>query len=69
MAERTRWDPARLAFTPDEAAQSLGVSRSFFYTHILAEVRVVRIGRRRLVPVKEVERWLDRHAARVMDGL
>ena len=57
----------RLAFTPEEAAEAIGVSRSFFYEHILADLQVVRVGRKRLVPVKELERWLDRHADRVLD--
>ncbi len=69
MPERTVPPTQRLAFTADEAAEAIGVSRSFFYEHILADLRVVRIGRKRLVPVKELERWLDRHADRVLDRL
>jgi excisionase family DNA binding protein len=53
----------RLALSPAEAAQALGVSRDFFDGHVLAELRVVRRGRRRLVPVRELERWLDEQAA------
>lgn len=45
----------------------LGVSRSFFFQHILPELRVVRLGRRRLVSVRELERWLDESASRVVD--
>jgi hypothetical protein len=44
----------------------LGVSRDFFDEHIAPELRIVRVGRRRLVPVKELERYLDRHAARAI---
>ena len=61
----------RLAFTSDEAAQSLGVSRSFFYTHILADVRVVRsaawsaTNRQKSVVPGSVED-LDRVAGRVV---
>ena len=54
----------RLALTPAEAAQALGVSRDFFDEHVLREIRVVRRGRRRLVPVRELERWLEQEAAR-----
>ena len=49
----------RLALTPDEAAASLGVSRSFFYEHVLPDLRVIRLGRKRLIPVRELE-TLDR---------
>ena len=57
----------RLALTPDEAATSLGVSRSFFYEHILPELGVIRVGRKRLIPVRELETWTERHAARILD--
>jgi excisionase family DNA binding protein len=53
----------RLAFTPEEAARALGVSRDFLDMHILPELRIVRRGRKVLVPVRELERWLDRAAA------
>jgi hypothetical protein len=57
----------RLALSPDECALSLGVSRDYFDEHVLPELRCVRRGRRRLVPVRELERWLDREAARFLD--
>ena len=50
--------PARLAYSPDEAAAALGVSRDFFDEHIAPDLKIVRRGRRRLVPVRELERWL-----------
>jgi excisionase family DNA binding protein len=56
-----------LAYSPTEAAESLGVSRDFFDEHIASELRIVRRGRRRLIPVKEIERWLDQSAARAYD--
>ena len=49
----------RLALRPEQAAQALGVSRSFFFAAILPELRVVSCGRLRLVPVTELETWLD----------
>ncbi len=52
----------RLALTPDEAAESLGVSRDFFDEWVKHEIRLVRRGRRRLIPVAELEAWLDREA-------
>jgi excisionase family DNA binding protein len=56
----------RLALSPEEAAESLGMSRSHFYEHVWADLRVVRVGQRRLVPVVELERWLEREAMRTL---
>ena len=64
---RIRQRAPRLSLRPDEAARALGVSRSFFFAQILPELSVVRRGRLRLVPVSELERWLDRNAARVLE--
>jgi hypothetical protein len=54
----------RLAYSPDEAAALIGVSRSFFFEHVLPELRVVRVGRRRIVALRELERWLDENGSR-----
>lgn len=48
----------RLALSPDEAASSPGASRDFFDEHIGPDLRVVRRGRRRLIAIRELERWL-----------
>jgi len=58
----------RLALSPDEASIALGVSRDFFDEHIISELRVVRRGRRRLVPIVELERWLVAEAALAVGG-
>jgi excisionase family DNA binding protein len=50
----------RLALSPDEAAALLGVSRDYFDEHVIAELRIVRRGRRILVSLAELERWLER---------
>ena len=55
----------RLALRPEEIAEALGVGRSFVYEHVLPELRVVRRGRVRLVPVSELADWLERSAARL----
>jgi excisionase family DNA binding protein len=55
---------ARLAYSKAEAAQALGVSVDFLEDHVLPELRVARVGRRRLIPIAELERWLERHAER-----
>lgn len=52
-----------LALSPDEAAAALSVSRDFFDKHIAPELRIARRGRRKLIAVRELERWLDRAAA------
>jgi excisionase family DNA binding protein len=54
----------RLALSPDEAAALLGVSRDYFDEHVIAELRIVRRGRRILVSVAELERWLERASTR-----
>ncbi len=61
----TRRGVRPLAVRPEQAAEALGVSRSFFFSAILPELRVVRCGRLRLVPVTELERWLEANATRV----
>lgn len=33
----------------------------------MPELRVARVGRRRLIPVVELERWLERHASRALE--
>jgi excisionase family DNA binding protein len=57
----------RLALSVEEAAASLGVSRDLFDDEVRPELRVVRVGRRLLVPVRELERYLAENAARVLD--
>lgn len=52
----------RLALSPDEAAGVLGVSRDYLDEHVISELRIVRRGRRILIALAELERWLDRSA-------
>jgi excisionase family DNA binding protein len=61
-----RKDLPRLAYSPEEAADVLGVSRRFLYDHIGPELRWVRVGRRKLVSHTELEKWLDRNSARTL---
>lgn len=52
----------RVALTLEESARSLGVSVSHFRRHIAPELRVIRSGSVRLVPLAELQRWADRAA-------
>jgi excisionase family DNA binding protein len=56
----------RIALSPEEAAAAIGVSRSFFFEHVMPELRIVRVGRRRLIPVRVLEQWVERSASRVV---
>ena len=57
----------RLALSPEEAAAAIGTSRDFFDLHVLPELRVVRRGRKVLVPVRELERWLVESGALTLE--
>jgi hypothetical protein len=52
----------RIALTPPEAAASIGVGPDFFDEYVAPELRIVRRGRKRLVPVQELEQWIARNA-------
>jgi hypothetical protein len=54
--------PPRIALTREEAAGALGMSLDSFERHVQAEVRLVRRGKLRLVPVAELQGWIDRNA-------
>lgn len=53
----------RLAYTKTEAAEAIAVSVDFLEKHIIGDLRVVRKGRKVLVPRRELERWLDENAS------
>ncbi len=57
--------PGRLALCPPEAARALGVGLTTFAATILPELRVIRHGRRVIVPVTELTRWLDQNGESV----
>ena len=59
----------RLALSKTEAADALGVSIDFLEQHILHELRIVRRGRRRLIPLTELQRWIDNNAHRTLGDL
>lgn len=57
LAERDR----RLALSLDEAAEALGISRDHFDNHVRGRIRTAHVGARVLVPVRELERYLEQH--------
>src|SRR4051812_33043012 len=68
VVERPPVTVPRLALRiPDEAAEALGVSPDFFDEHVRHELRVVRRGRLIFVSLAELERWLERSAARAIE--
>jgi len=55
--------PPRLGLTIEEAAEAVGMSESSFKRHVQPELRMVRRGSLRIVPVPEIERWLAENAS------
>jgi len=56
----------RVALSREEAAGALGISLDSFERHVQPEVKMVRRGRLRLVPVSELQRWAEVHAELVV---
>lgn len=54
----------RIALTPAEAAAAIGVGPDFFDENVAPELRLIRRGRKRLVPVSELELWVTKSAGR-----
>jgi excisionase family DNA binding protein len=57
---------ARVTLSREEAAAALGVSLDTFERYVQSDLRIIRLGRLRLVPVAELERWADQAAERVL---
>jgi hypothetical protein len=53
----------RIALTPPEAAAAIGVGPDFFEENVAPELKLIRRGRKRLVPVAELERWVAQAAS------
>lgn len=60
-------EPPRLALDVAECCAALGCSWDWWSEHVAPEVRIVRRGRRKLIAVAELERWLDANAHAVLD--
>jgi len=52
----------RVALNRDDAAAALGISLDSFERHVQPDLRMIRRGKLRLVPVAELERWAAGHA-------
>ena len=57
-----RPSPPRLSLTVREAAEAVGMSESSFKRHVQPELRIVCRGGLRVIPVPELERWLEGNA-------
>ncbi len=57
-----RPSPPRLGLTIEEAAEAVGMSESSFKRHVQPELRIVRRGSLRIIPIPEIERWLESSA-------
>lgn len=68
MSKKLAVSIPRIALTPPEAAAAIGVGLDFFDANVAPELRLVRCGRKRLVPVSELERWTAENAERVLGG-
>jgi hypothetical protein len=63
VQNRIQANVRRVTFTKREAAAALGISVDSFERHVQPELRVIRRGRMRLVPVHELERWAAENAS------
>lgn len=57
-----RPSPPRLGLTVEEAAKAVGMSESSFKRHVQPELRIVRRGSLRIIPIREIEKWLEGNA-------
>ena len=63
----TSTNTLRLALTRAEAARAIGMSIDSFERYVQPDLRLVRRGKLRLIPVTEIERWLAENASRTLD--
>lgn len=65
--ERRKRGIPRLALSISEACEALGVSHAYWQENVVGEIRIVRKGRRKLIALVELERWLDQNAERTLE--
>jgi excisionase family DNA binding protein len=54
----------RVALTVPEAAAALGCGETYFNDYVRPYLRLVRRGRKVLIPVAELEQWVSENADR-----
>jgi hypothetical protein len=54
-----------LAYRLGDAAKALGISIESFERHVEARIKIVPLGKMKLVAVAELERFLDEEAYRI----
>lgn len=57
----------RITLTPPEAAAALGCGLTYFEEQIAPELRIIRRGRKRLIPIAELDRWAAENAEKALD--
>jgi hypothetical protein len=57
-----------LALTAARAAAALDMSEDHFRAEVAPYLKWVRLGRKRIVAVTELERWLEANGSRVLEG-
>lgn len=57
----------RLSLNVAEACQALGLSWDVWKAHVEPDIRLVRVGSRKVIPVAELQRWLDEHAESTLE--
>jgi hypothetical protein len=57
----------RLAYTKSEAATALSMSVDSFERYVQPDLRLIRQGRMIRIPHSELERWIERNAARTLE--
>jgi excisionase family DNA binding protein len=62
-------NPERLAYTRVEAARSLGMGLTTFEERVQPDLRVIRVGRKVLVPARELEHWIAANVEAPMASL
>ena len=58
----------RFTLTRREAAAALGVSLNHFERRVQPDLKVVPSGQLVLIPVSELERWVQRHSRLLVDA-
>ncbi len=65
MSAKSKLPTPALALTVEQAAAALSLSWDAFHEHVQPEIRLVRVGRRKLVSTTELQRFLDEHGESV----